>query len=216
MSKARLILHRKRIFDGGSISEIKLWQVPTSVRGSAHAFRYSLFYGVAGERWIGYDNEPGKGDHRHDGAKEEIYTFTTPEQLMADFLADVAKVQAKRSKKMSDVKVVVGGSLAEDAAAFVTAWRKARRGDAVSDHVLAFESWEGLASVMTGERLRLLRHLHAHPEPSISALARSLGRQYRRVHADVVALEGAGLVVRANGEVRATADTVTAQVRLAA
>jgi predicted transcriptional regulator len=76
--------------------------------------------------------------------------------------------------------------------------------------------WEGLASVMTGERLRLLRHLNAHPEPSVSALARALGRQYRRVHDDVAALEGAGLVSRDGGQVRATAETVTAEVRLAA
>ncbi len=122
---------------------------------------------------------------------------------------------------MSDLKVIVGGSLAEDAAAFVDAWRKAEHGaavgeGAVADHVLAFESREALSSIMTGERLRLLRHLHAHPEPSVSALARALGRQYRRVHADVAALEGVGLVARADGVVRVTADTVTAEVQLAA
>ena len=117
---------------------------------------------------------------------------------------------------MSDLKVIVGGSLADDAAGFIDAWRKAERGETVADHVLAFESWEALSSVMTGERLRLLRHLHAHPEPSVSALARALGRQYRRVHDDVVALEGVGLVARADGTVRVTADTVTAEVKLAA
>ena len=117
---------------------------------------------------------------------------------------------------MSDLKVIVGGSLAEDAAAFVDSWRKAERGAAGADHVVAFESWEALASVMTGERLRLLRHLHAHPEPSVSALARALGRQYRRVHADIAALEGIGLVARADGSVTVTADTVTAEVQLAA
>ena len=117
---------------------------------------------------------------------------------------------------MSDLKVIVGGSLAEDAAAFVSAWGKSERGEQVADHVLAFESWEALASVLTRERVRLPRHLHAHPQPSVSALARSLGRQYRRVHEDVVVLEGAGLVVRADGVVRAAVDSVTAEVRLAA
>lgn len=38
-----------------------------------------------------YDNEPGKGDHRHLGDTEQVYTFTTPEQLLADFWADVDK-----------------------------------------------------------------------------------------------------------------------------
>ena len=98
MPKAKLIFHRKRIYDDGSISEIRLWQVPAPVRGSLHMFRYSLFYGIAGERWIGYDNEPGKGDHRHYGEREVGYAFMSPEQLMADFLADVAAKQARRSE----------------------------------------------------------------------------------------------------------------------
>jgi Family of unknown function (DUF6516) len=93
MPKATLIFHRKRIFDDGSISEIKLWQVASPVRGSAHTFKYSLFYGRPGERWIGYDNEAGKGDHRHYAGEENDYAFTSPEQLMADFLAEVAAWQ---------------------------------------------------------------------------------------------------------------------------
>jgi Family of unknown function (DUF6516) len=42
-----------------------------------------------GERLIGYDNEPGKGDHRHYGSHQEPYQFTSPERLIADFLADL-------------------------------------------------------------------------------------------------------------------------------
>ena len=70
------------------------------------------------------------------------------------------------------------------------------------------------AKVMTGERYRLLRHVHDHPEPSVSALARALGRQYRRVHADVTALEQAGLLDRQAGIVRATADRIHAEIAL--
>jgi predicted transcriptional regulator len=115
---------------------------------------------------------------------------------------------------MEEVKIVVGGSLEGDASAFVDAWHRAERGETVPERVLAFESWEGLARVLTGERYRVLRHLHAHPEPSVSALARALGRQYRRVHADVAALEDAGLLDRSAGTVRATADRITADIRL--
>ena len=114
---------------------------------------------------------------------------------------------------MIDAKLVVGGSLEEDAAAFVEAWHRGVQGDVAEENVLAFESWEALASVLTGERYRLLRHIHAHPEPTISALARALGRQYRRVHADVAALEQAGLLDRSNG-VRASIDKITAEIRL--
>ncbi len=90
MPAATLILHRKRHYDDGTISEMKLWLVPNPVRGSRHRFKYSLFFGREGERMIGYDNEAGKGDHRHLGGREEPYRFTTPEQLLADFLADVS------------------------------------------------------------------------------------------------------------------------------
>ncbi|WP_293907157.1 DUF6516 family protein [Phenylobacterium sp.] len=99
MPEATLILHRKRIFDDGSISEIKLWQVTTPVGGSSHVFKYSLYYGKPGQRWIGYDNEAGKGDHRHLGAHEAPYRFVSPEQLVTDFLADIRAEQLRREKK---------------------------------------------------------------------------------------------------------------------
>jgi predicted transcriptional regulator len=57
---------------------------------------------------------------------------------------------------------------------FVDVWKRAEAGENVRPAcVLSFESWDGLASVMTGERYRLLLHLHTHPEPSVSALARA-------------------------------------------
>jgi hypothetical protein len=72
---------------------MKLWQVPHPVRGSNHEFKYSLFYGREGQRLVGYDNEAGKGDHRHYGTAEEVYLFTTPERLVADFVADVVRMR---------------------------------------------------------------------------------------------------------------------------
>jgi predicted transcriptional regulator len=114
-----------------------------------------------------------------------------------------------------DINVTVGGDLKEDLAAFRSAWHQAERGETVQpQRVLAFESWEGLASVMTGERYRLLRHLHAQPEPSVSALARHLGRHLRRVQEDVRALEQAGLVDRSQGAVKAAADRISVAINL--
>jgi predicted transcriptional regulator len=114
----------------------------------------------------------------------------------------------------ADMNIVVGCGIEDDASAFLDAWHRAERGERVRERVLAFESWEGLVQVMTGERYRLLRHLHKHPEPSVSALAKALGRQYRRVHADVAALEQAGLLDRSRGTVRTTADRIRADIRL--
>jgi Family of unknown function (DUF6516) len=39
---------------------------------------------------VRYDNERGKGDHRHLGLREEAYVFTTIEQLLDDFERDIA------------------------------------------------------------------------------------------------------------------------------
>lgn len=93
MPKAVLLRHTKRRFDDGAVLEVKLWQVEMPVRGSRHGLKYSLYYGQQGERLVGYDNEAGKSDHRHYGDREEAYAFTTVEQLVADFLADVRRLR---------------------------------------------------------------------------------------------------------------------------
>jgi hypothetical protein len=95
MPSAGLIRHRKRRYDNGMILEMVLWEVPSPVRGSAQRLKYSLFYGNECGRLVGYDNEAGKGDHRHYGAWEEPYLFTTAEQLFADFLADVRAIRRR-------------------------------------------------------------------------------------------------------------------------
>jgi predicted transcriptional regulator len=117
---------------------------------------------------------------------------------------------------MADLKITVGGSAKDDAAAFVDAWHRAERGDAATDgqRVVSFQSLDTFLSVLTAERLRLLRHLRRHPEASVSALARALHRDYRRVHGDVTMLEAAGLIDRSEGGVRATADRITAEANL--
>jgi hypothetical protein len=95
MLKAVLLLRRKRIYDNGAISEVVLWQLPEPVMGSLHPFKYRLFYGTAGRRAVGYDNERGKGDHRHLDGAEEPYTFVSLDKLLSDFESDVAVLQAR-------------------------------------------------------------------------------------------------------------------------
>jgi hypothetical protein len=66
-----------------------LWQLPCADKERSHGLKYRLYYGTAaGECVVRYDNERGKGDHRHCGDYEEVYTFTTEETLVRDFLAD--------------------------------------------------------------------------------------------------------------------------------
>jgi hypothetical protein len=68
-----------------------LWKLPKPVVGSAHGFKYRLAYVVRGVCVLRYDNEAGKGDHRHFGVNERTYVFTTPDQLIADFQQDIER-----------------------------------------------------------------------------------------------------------------------------
>jgi predicted transcriptional regulator len=77
---------------------------------------------------------------------------------------------------------------------FVDAWRRAERGERVREEHLSFESFEGLLTTLSPKRVELVRFVRRHPHLSIAAVARELGRDYKRVHGDVRALEAAGLV----------------------
>jgi hypothetical protein len=63
--------------------------------GSLHSFKYRLAYVVGGKCVLRYDNELGKGDHRHTVRKEKPYAFVSVDQLLDDFLADVARWREK-------------------------------------------------------------------------------------------------------------------------
>jgi len=55
--------------------------------------RHPLLRTAAGRNPI--DNERGKGDHRHHEGREERYSFSTVETLIADFLSDVKRVRGE-------------------------------------------------------------------------------------------------------------------------
>ena len=93
--KAELLQRDRFDFDDGTILEMVIWRVPKPIRGSQHVYKYRLFYGRAGKRIVGYDNERPKGDHRHVDDKEQPYDFTDVETLVRDFLADVERRRAK-------------------------------------------------------------------------------------------------------------------------
>jgi hypothetical protein len=77
------------------VSRLSDEQLTKPVRDSAHKLKYNLFYGFPGKRLVAYDNEPGKGDHRHFEGEEAAYNFRTVEKLMADFLADVRRLRGE-------------------------------------------------------------------------------------------------------------------------
>ena len=89
--KAVRIFYDKALLPDGAVVEMTIWQLPRATLERPHGLKYSLFYGYDGQRLVGYDNERGKGDHRHIGLDEGDYFFTTVEQLLDDFERDIAE-----------------------------------------------------------------------------------------------------------------------------
>lgn len=114
---------------------------------------------------------------------------------------------------MSEISIHIG-PVDDMGARFVAAWHRAASGDATEQTNLTFSSLEALLAVLTPKRLSLLRLLHAAPQDSVRALAKRLHRDYKRVHADVVALEAEGLVRRDQRQVFTPYDVVRAELRL--
>lgn len=90
-TRARRILQRRIAFHENAFADMMIWMLPEPVQGSRHPLKYRLAYVVNGVCVLRYDNEAGKGDHRHWGADETGYRFSTPEQLLADFMADIER-----------------------------------------------------------------------------------------------------------------------------
>ncbi len=88
--KARLIHRWKDVTADGDIIEMVIWQLPDPLPPTRHGFKYRLVYIVDGKRVIGFDNERGKGDHRHIGDQELPYRFESIERLIEDFIEAVA------------------------------------------------------------------------------------------------------------------------------
>ena len=106
------------------------------------------------------------------------------------------------------------GSVEEMGKRFSGAWHRLERGEAVSETHLTFFDLETMMATLSPKRLALLRHVHQHPAGSVAALAKTLGRDYKRVHADVKALVHAGLLVRDEQGISAPYDSVQAIVSL--
>ena len=89
--KAVQLLRNRVVYSETVFAEFVLWQVPKPVPGSKHRYKYRLAYVVNVECVIRYDNEEGKGDHRHVSGRESPYRFSTPEQLIRDFQRDIER-----------------------------------------------------------------------------------------------------------------------------
>ena len=83
--KAVLLVRDRIAYADHAFAEIVVWQVPKPLPGSIHAYKYRLALVVRGVCLLRYDNETGKGDHRHVRGRESGYRFISVDRLFADF-----------------------------------------------------------------------------------------------------------------------------------
>jgi hypothetical protein len=86
---AKLMLNDRHIISEVAFVEMVVWFLSSPLSKSQHSFKYRLALVVEGNCVLRYDNEPGKGDHKHIGDDEIPYVFTTPKALLKDFWNDV-------------------------------------------------------------------------------------------------------------------------------
>ncbi len=87
--QATLIAKAKEVRDKGSVVELVVWRIAESLHPCTHFYKYRLYFGAVGQCWVRYDNERGKGDHRHFNEVEAPYIFVSIDQLLSDFQHDV-------------------------------------------------------------------------------------------------------------------------------
>lgn len=95
--KATELLRRRIPYSETAFAELVLWRLPQPLAGSSHSYKYRLAYVVEGVCVLRYDNESGKGDHRHVKGKESRIAFESPEQLIQSFQRDIARYQREHS-----------------------------------------------------------------------------------------------------------------------
>ena len=83
------MLNERHTISETAFVEMVVWRLPAPLSGSRHGFKYRLALVVNGACVLRYDNEAGKGDHKHVGQDEMPYEFTTPKTLLDDFWNDV-------------------------------------------------------------------------------------------------------------------------------
>ena len=93
---AELLFKDKYVYGDGAIREMIIWRLPDSDAERHHGLKYRLYYGYPCQCLVRYDNERGKGDHRHYGEREETFQWVSVQQLIADFKADIEHLRGNQ------------------------------------------------------------------------------------------------------------------------
>jgi|SRR3989344_4306418 len=96
---AKLLFRERTVLgsNAGTFVEMRAFEVPQS-REFPDGVKYSLVFILGGECVLRYDNEHGKGHHRHFKGKEAGIDFKAIEDLAKDFLSEVEKIMAEKQK----------------------------------------------------------------------------------------------------------------------
>jgi hypothetical protein len=93
---AEPLLAERLVLDESSFVEMVVWQLAQPAEGCHHDLKYRLAYVVKGVCVVRYDNEAGKGGHRHIGGREAPYRFRSLDNLQTDFWSDVAQWEVSK------------------------------------------------------------------------------------------------------------------------
>jgi hypothetical protein len=94
--RANLLLDERIDVADTMFVEMVIWEVPQPVIGCDHFYKYRLAFIVENKCVLRYDNEAGKGDHKHWGRREIPYVFSNLDSLIDAFYDDVVLWRSKR------------------------------------------------------------------------------------------------------------------------
>lgn len=89
--RATLVIDRKLTLEDGTILQAVVWVLPIPLKGSLYRYKYRLYCGRNGQCLVRFDNEQGKGDHKHVMGKERPYAFRDIPTLLSDFGEEVER-----------------------------------------------------------------------------------------------------------------------------
>lgn len=93
--RATLVIDRKITLENGTILQAVVWELPIPLKGSLHRYKYRLFCGLQGKCLVRFDNELGKGDHKHVMDLESPYLFRDIPTLLQDFRDEIRRAGGK-------------------------------------------------------------------------------------------------------------------------
>ncbi len=169
-------------------ADVAIWEVAHPIAGSTHAFKYRLALVVDDVCMLRFDNETGKGDHKHVGLDQAPYTFVSLSRLIDAFLAGRGKLEARMNTVTIGVSSLKGTK---------GRMRLALRGKAQGAFI-GFASLELLWKVLTPKRWEIVRAMTGAGPMAIREIARRVERDVKSVHGDVQSLLKAGVVERAD------------------